>query len=658
MEYKFNLKLPSPMLMADLILDYEEVKQASGVSYILLLFISESKDRNELLSRKLCGIGVPNRLHFIFAQELTRMCDRAVISMTDGRIFQENNFDSYCIDDFELTEKGYRLLKNGAMPTGQIKQKKLKLGYGFSDKKINFFNNFRNVMTLSGGNGILSGKEVTDCLEGLGKPDFDTDEMQNHINEFCESHKLDSEIGFFKKEEINAVGIQSFNYCFGIIPAVMTVDTEKLAFSVNTANEDYDQYILSYLSGNDISSVISVFNGTDGIKKMLNDAGKTEALKFSDIPASRIRNFSFELKPVAADTKYVIVSEEFWNASFPENSKYQVKPCSMTLLKDVNLSPVAIAISAGKEIFGYVPVRDVMNYALSYGPLKNAVFDLCTVAVCSYEYGEIRQSLINYVKGVLDNDMDSGYLTMTELFGIFDDVESCCMVIGTDTVLSGERMDYLAGICRKLGRDKSSFASRLKAELKRILWEKIYGYVQDKMRNHENPKDTIEFFSVRTLIIAECFGIKEMQVLTDFRNISQVKKNSELEQYYYFRSIGFSESAVLTQINPLKNTDIFSLRAGEGNTALDGLLRSAEIIRNMEKDFKVSILSADKNLKRIVWPKDRISDVSARIHELKEYYGEARPLFSIQDEGIKKLRRIIEMVAFPKNEGVSRKGKR
>ena len=149
-----------------------------------------------------------------------------------------------------------------------------------------------------------------------------------------------------------------------------------------------------------------------------------------------------------------------------------------------------------------------------------------------------------------------------------------------------------------------------------------------------------------------------MQVLTDFRNISQVKKNSELEQYYYFRSIGFSESAVLTQINPLKNTDVFSLRAGEGNTALDGLLRSAEIIRNMEKDFKVSILSADKNLKRIVWPKDRISDVSARIHELKEYYGEARPLFSIQDEGINKLRRIIEMVAFPKNEGVSRKGKR
>lgn len=659
MEYNFNIKLPSPLLKMDVVIDYEEVKLASGIAYILLLFFSESLDRKELLNKKLDGIGVPQRLHFIFSQELTRMCDRSVVSVTNGGIFNESLFDSYSIGDFELTEKGLRLLRNGVMSTGQTKQKKLQVGYSFCGDRINFFTKFGNVIATDNSYVNRFGENESDYVNGLVMPDYESSVIKNNVEVFCENHKSDKEIGFAKKEEIDSVTLQRTEYCFEKIPAVMTIDTERNTFAVTTGNEDYDKYILSYLGSQNVCDAISALNGTDIVRNMIQDDMNSVSLKFSDIPSSRIRNISFEFHPVTDRDGYVFLSDKLVGVELPENNGgSHVFTVKTNLLNEVLMSPLAIAVSSGKEVYGYVPVSDSLSYAVSYGPLKNSVFNYCMVAVCDYEYDEVKSSLLNFLKIILDNDVDSGCSAMLGLFGCFDDVESCCALMEPEAVLSKSRVDYIAKICKKLNGIKSDFAEKVKAEMKEVYWKKIYNYVLQMIRNDDYIKDMIEFFSPKILDIAQCFEIEEKQILRDFRSISGKTNESEQLQYYYFRALGFSEFAVLSEINPLKNLNIFNTCSKGLDTALDNLLSVVKIIKDMENTFNVMIFVTDKKGNRIDWPMDRINAVREQVKELRRAFTSARPLLSIPDEQIITLKKLIERIdSSLQKSSVSVKGK-
>lgn len=125
---------PFPILQYTTNTSYVEVRKASGIAYILLQLISSSENNSEKLVATLKSLGVPNDIHYIFAGELAYMINFGIIQMKSGREFGTELMDMYQVSDFEISELGKKLFKEGTIPTGNDKVKKLYTYYDVSRK--------------------------------------------------------------------------------------------------------------------------------------------------------------------------------------------------------------------------------------------------------------------------------------------------------------------------------------------------------------------------------------------------------------------------------------------------------------------------------------------------------------------------------------------
>lgn len=114
---------PFPLLQYKVTVKYNEVRKASGIAYILLDLIQKSTAKEGKLADELLRFGIPADLHAIFGQELTRLaatdiiaCNYNIHYLADQRYFSEIK-----LADLSLTERGEKLFKEGAIPTGQEK---------------------------------------------------------------------------------------------------------------------------------------------------------------------------------------------------------------------------------------------------------------------------------------------------------------------------------------------------------------------------------------------------------------------------------------------------------------------------------------------------------------------------------------------------------
>ena len=124
---KFTLKIPIefPFFKMEELVKYSIVKKPSGVAYILLILIAESKNKNNKLVQVLENFGVPKPLHFIFAEELQKIIDKKILKEAHKDLnYNKNYFDEYLISDFVFTEEGKKIFNEESIPTGEKKRKK------------------------------------------------------------------------------------------------------------------------------------------------------------------------------------------------------------------------------------------------------------------------------------------------------------------------------------------------------------------------------------------------------------------------------------------------------------------------------------------------------------------------------------------------------
>ena len=114
---------PFPLLQYKVTVKYNEVRKASGIAYILLDLIQKGTAKEEKIADELLRFGIPADLHGIFGRELERLAATDIIAcsvnmryLSDLRYFSEIK-----LSDLELTERGEKLFKEGAIPTGQEK---------------------------------------------------------------------------------------------------------------------------------------------------------------------------------------------------------------------------------------------------------------------------------------------------------------------------------------------------------------------------------------------------------------------------------------------------------------------------------------------------------------------------------------------------------
>ena len=115
-KFKLETSIQFPFFKMNELVTYSEVKKPSGVAYILLVLINESKDRTVGLSNKLENFGVPKNLQYIFADELEKLISQDILNC-DG--FYKSEFETYSIGYFRFTEKGkkiFALCSRGILP--------------------------------------------------------------------------------------------------------------------------------------------------------------------------------------------------------------------------------------------------------------------------------------------------------------------------------------------------------------------------------------------------------------------------------------------------------------------------------------------------------------------------------------------------------------
>ena len=106
----FNIEtsLPFPFLELNEIVSATEVKKPSGVAYMILVLLKESKNKNQKISSLLESFGIPKHLHSIFADEIRKLLDDGIIIADDIK-YQTRWFSKYELSDFYFSKRGEKV---------------------------------------------------------------------------------------------------------------------------------------------------------------------------------------------------------------------------------------------------------------------------------------------------------------------------------------------------------------------------------------------------------------------------------------------------------------------------------------------------------------------------------------------------------------------
>ena len=132
--FKIETTLPFPFLKLTELVTYTEVKKPTGVSYLLLVILKESKDKKQKISDLLEIFGVPKVHHEIFAEELRKLIsDNILIAKNPYNI---NYFHMYALSNFEFTEMGEKVFREEQIATGKEKSTKIDCYYDVAAKQL------------------------------------------------------------------------------------------------------------------------------------------------------------------------------------------------------------------------------------------------------------------------------------------------------------------------------------------------------------------------------------------------------------------------------------------------------------------------------------------------------------------------------------------
>ena len=115
--FQFETSMPFPLTRVTTEVHHTEVKKPSGISYIILVIINESKDKKTKLKDLLVQFGVSTDLHPIFADEIHNLINELEIIECTQYQYNKQHFDEYTIGNFKFTVKGKKVFKEELIPS-------------------------------------------------------------------------------------------------------------------------------------------------------------------------------------------------------------------------------------------------------------------------------------------------------------------------------------------------------------------------------------------------------------------------------------------------------------------------------------------------------------------------------------------------------------
>ncbi len=135
--YKLETSIQFPFFKLNELVSYTEVKKPSGVAFMILVLLNESKDKSQRISTVLSNFGVPTNLHYLFASAIENLIRQDFLEMTDDDMdYHSSDFENYDIADIKFTQKGEKIFAEKAIPTGTTKEAKIPVYYNIALKKF------------------------------------------------------------------------------------------------------------------------------------------------------------------------------------------------------------------------------------------------------------------------------------------------------------------------------------------------------------------------------------------------------------------------------------------------------------------------------------------------------------------------------------------
>ena len=547
-KFKLETSIQFPFFKMNELVTYSEVKKPSGVAYILLVLISESKNKNDRLSKVLENFGIPKSLHYIFADNVQYLMEQGILEEFN---FYKTEFDNYLIGSFQFTSKGKKIFAEESIPTGINKELKVPV----------FYNIALNELSLKMDND-LDPKPLMDCAI---TPEFmDRFKNEKNIENFLNLQK--GKGISVKKEEIitNVEQLDQENW-IGKYDCDMNINGDDIEIK-------FDELLLQKFfdanyNQNMVNLAISYKN------KFKFKSSFKDNLKLSNYGFDRIAGIIIpkEIDDVLKQKNQLLLTK----GNYKTSNGYMITSSESIAKYDDTIE--FIQVDMHDSVYAYIPGNFNFN---------NNLFGIITIPLAlkiKLTEEELKNVIKPYVVS-LSTYSEDNFKELVKVTNITDDLKLAKEIIEGYVNKDAESNIVLLNEMKPYAISNSGISN-----IYRELLEKNYSNYMDNL-----TEDNLDTALKITASIPKFLNIPNKDVLS--RIFKNIKVKNELETYETLVSKGFDKSLVVLYVNPV--IEALKIRNSEEKSVID-LINYDDALSEMKRitsinDYKSYLYDEEK----------------------------------------------------------------
>lgn len=510
---------PFPLLIYKTNIKYNEVRKASGIAYILLELIDKSSKSTEKISDVLLKFGIPADLHYIFGKELAGLISTDIISSKFKAEYFTNPryFSQMKIGEISLTEKGKKMFREGAIPTGQEKVKAKDIFFDPVRRKFDIASSlpFSDISTSA------LGEEFIDRL------DLDISGMEDYINANPTKMGLKAEerIVSFEPEEPQRKAAKPDEN----LTIIIRQSGVEFKFATSDENAFFNKYFSSALM-KDVMLIKTKYRFTDSAKNIV----AVPTVRFENLNAENLYIPEEFSKQVGRPCK-VFISRNTFGYDGVNNAIKVERNVSAKLLSEIDgNAEFALLDSAGCRYYRAV------NVAIPCGQF-NDVFEIQLLAenqASDEQFKQIVQSVFDLYKAKpFDEENGRAIAYAVEVLhsgGLFEEYV-------TEKLMEVKTPDDKISVLLKLN---SSFA-KVKE------WQACFTHFAEELYSQSVKEIKLDNMIYKNTVLSplkQAMGMSDIDYITSF---SQGVKQSEDPTLVYqaLSAAGFTTTEIFGVVN-------------------------------------------------------------------------------------------------------------
>ena len=547
-KFKLETSIQFPFFKMNELVTYSEVKKPSGVASILLVLISESKNKNDRLSKVLENFGIPKSLHYIFADNVQYLMEQGILEEFN---FYKTEFDNYLIGSFQFTSKGKKIFAEESIPTGINKELKVPV----------FYNIAMNELLLKMDND-LDPKPLMDCAI---TPEF----MDRFKNEKNVENFLNLQKGkgiSVKKEEIitNVEQLDQENW-IGKYDCDMNINGDNIEIK-------FDELLLQkFFDANynqDMVNLAISYKNKFKFKSSFKDN-----LKLSNYGFDRIAGIIIpkEIDDVLKQKNQLLLTK----GNYKTSNGYMITSSESIAKYDDTIE--FIQVDMHDSVYAYIPGNFNFN---------NNLFGIITIPLAlkiKLTEEELKNVIKPYVVS-LSTYSEDNFKELVKVTNITDDLKLAKEIIEGYVNKDAESNIVLLNEMKPYAISNSGISN-----IYRELLEKNYSNYMDNL-----TEDNLDTALKITASIPKFLNIPNKDVLS--RIFKNIKAKNELETYETLVSKGFDKSLVVLYVNPV--IEALKIRNSEEKSVID-LINYDDALSEMKRitsinDYKSYLYDEEK----------------------------------------------------------------